>query len=87
MSTTSGDLGLERFDLSTDQADEVRMAVVEVCVNVVAAAGGAGREAEVVLEAVGPKDTPRGLQITVRGPGDEETANARGWRHSLVISR
>ncbi len=99
MSMTSGDRGLEGFGLSTDQADEVRMAVVEACINVVTPMEGAGREAEVVLEAMGPEDAPEGLRITVRAAGagfpgghplpgtGESSADARKWRHSLKIIR
>ncbi len=99
MSTTSGNLGLDGFDLSTDQADEVRMAVVEACINVIAPEDGAGREAEVLLEAMGPEDAPEGLRITVRcagtaNPGGSpmpdaggNSTNARKWRHSLTIIR
>ena len=97
MSTTPSNSELDGFGLSAAQVDEVRMAVVEACINFAAPPWDAGQEALVVLEPLGADPAPDGMLITIRTVGadlpkgafalgaEEDPAAARKRRHGLKI--
>jgi serine/threonine-protein kinase RsbW len=58
----------EFIGMSPDRIDEVRMAVVEACINALEHSRAADREVFVTFEVVGAKD-PEKLRITVRDSG------------------
>lgn len=58
----------ESMSMSPDRIDEVRMAVVEACINALEHSRSAGREIYVTFEVIGDKD-PEKLRITVRDTG------------------
>jgi len=58
----------EFMRMSPDRIDEVRMAVVEACINALEHSRAADREVYVTFEVLGDKD-PEKLRITVRDTG------------------
>jgi len=58
----------ESIRMSPDRIDEVRMAVVEACINALEHSRAADREVYVTFEVLGDKD-PETLRITVRDTG------------------
>src|SRR3954454_11491393 len=58
----------EFIGMSPDRIDEVRMAVVEACINALEHSRAADREVFVTFEVLGDKD-PEKLRITVRDSG------------------
>jgi serine/threonine-protein kinase RsbW len=58
----------EYMRMSPDRIDEVRMAVVEACINALEHSRAADREVYVTFEVLGDKD-PEKLRITVRDTG------------------
>ena len=58
----------EFMRMSPDRIDEVRMAVVEACINALEHSRAADREVYVTFEVLGEKD-PEKLRITVRDTG------------------
>ncbi|HEY2739334.1 MAG TPA: ATP-binding protein [Thermoanaerobaculia bacterium] len=58
----------EFMRMSPDRIDEVRMAVVEACINALEHSRAADREVYVTFEVLGDKD-PETLRITVRDTG------------------
>jgi serine/threonine-protein kinase RsbW len=58
----------EFMRMSPDRIDEVRMAVVEACINALEHSRAADREVYVTFEVLGGKD-PEKLRITVRDTG------------------
>ena len=58
----------EFMRMSPDRIDEVRMAVVEACINALEHSRAADREVFVTFEVLGDKD-PEKLRITVRDSG------------------
>ena len=58
----------ESMRMSPDRIDEVRMAVVEACINALEHSRAADKEVYVTFEVLGEKD-PETLRITVRDTG------------------
>lgn len=58
----------ESMEMSPDRIDEVRMAVVEACINAFEHSHSTDREFYVTFEVLGEKD-PEKLRITVRDTG------------------
>ena len=58
----------ESMKMSPDRIDEVRMAVVEACINALEHSHARQREVRVTFEVLGEKD-PEKLRITVRDSG------------------
>jgi len=58
----------ESMKMSPDRIDEVRMAVVEACINAIEHSHAHEREVRVTFEVLGEKD-PEKLRITVRDTG------------------
>jgi serine/threonine-protein kinase RsbW len=58
----------ESMQMSPDRIDEVRMAVVEACINALEHSRSTDKEIFVTFEVVGDKD-PEKLRITVRDTG------------------
>lgn len=58
----------ESMRMSPDRIDEVRMAVVEACINALEHSRATDREIFVTFEVIGDKD-PEKLRITVRDSG------------------
>jgi serine/threonine-protein kinase RsbW len=58
----------ESMKMSPDRVDEVRMAVVEACINAIEHSQAREREVYVTFEVLGVKD-PEKLRITVRDTG------------------
>jgi len=58
----------ESMKMSPDRVDEVRMAVVEACINAIEHSQSREREVYVTFEVLGEKD-PEKLRITVRDTG------------------
>jgi serine/threonine-protein kinase RsbW len=58
----------ESMKMSPDRIDEVRMAVVEACINALEHSHSSEREVYVTFEVLGEKD-PEKLRITVRDTG------------------
>jgi serine/threonine-protein kinase RsbW len=58
----------ESMKMSPDRIDEVRMAVVEACINAIEHSHARRREVRVTFEVLGEKD-PEKLRITVRDTG------------------
>jgi len=58
----------ESMKMSPDRIDEVRMAVVEACINALEHSHSSEREVYVTFEVLGKKD-PEKLRITVRDTG------------------
>jgi serine/threonine-protein kinase RsbW len=58
----------ESMKMSPDRIDEVRMAVVEACINAIEHSQSREREVYVTFEVLGEKD-PEKLRITVRDTG------------------
>lgn len=58
----------ESMRMTPDRIDEVRMAVVEACINALEHSRAADREVYVTFEVLGGKD-PEKLRITVRDTG------------------
>lgn len=88
----------ESMRMSPDRIDEVRMAVVEACINALEHSRSAGREIFVTFEVIGDKD-PEKLRITVRDSGvgfspDEieepsiqeklKSSRKRGWGLKII---
>ena len=59
----------EFMRMSPDRIDEVRMAVVEACINALEHSRAADKEVYVTFEVLGKKDDPEKLRITVRDTG------------------
>ena len=88
----------ESMRMSPDRIDEVRMAVVEACINALEHSHSSEREVFVTFEVLGDKD-PEKLRITVRDNGigfamdavEEPTIGAklkaprkRGWGLKII---
>lgn len=88
----------ESMRMSPDRIDEVRMAVVEACINALEHSRSAGREIFVTFEVIGDTD-PEKLRITVRDSGvgfspDEieepniqeklKSSRKRGWGLKII---
>lgn len=58
----------EAMAMSADKIDEVRMAVVEACINAFEHSGSADRQVYLTFEVLGSRE-PRTLRITVRDHG------------------
>lgn len=67
-SKTAGALG-EHIGMSRDKIDEVRMAVVEACINAFEHSGARDREVQMRLLVLGEDADPKGLEITIRDKG------------------
>ncbi|MEO1085237.1 MAG: ATP-binding protein [Acidobacteriota bacterium] len=67
-SKTAGALG-EHIGMSRDKIDEVRMAVVEACINAFEHSGAREREVHMRLLVLGEDADPRGLEITIQDKG------------------
>lgn len=67
-SKTAGALG-EHIGMSRDKIDEVRMAVVEACINAFEHSGAREREVHMRLIVLGEDADPRGLKITIQDKG------------------
>lgn len=67
-SKTAGALG-EHIGMSRDKIDEVRMAVVEACINAFEHSGAREREVHMRLIVLGEDADPRGLEITIQDKG------------------
>ena len=59
----------EQIGLSADKIDEVQMAVVEACVNAFEHSGSPDREVRILLETLGGRGEPEGLEITIQDHG------------------
>ena len=88
----------EFMEMSSDKIDEVRMAVVEACINSFEHSKAADRKVEIRFEVLG-NDDPERLQITIRDSGvgfapdtveqpkiEEKliAANKRGWGLTII---
>ncbi len=90
----------ESMSMSPDKIDEVKMAVIEACLNACEHSKAERREIEMVFSILGV-DEPESLQITVRdggvgfgteegdkpGAGDEKESNVlhkRGWGLQII---
>lgn len=83
--------------MSQDKIDEVKMAVIEACLNACEHSRAQRREIEMVLSVIG-KDQPEKLQITVRDggrgfdieerspkeAGERPKLSRRGWGLSII---
>ena len=67
-SKTAGALG-EHIGMTRDKIDEVRMAVVEACINAFEHSGAREREVHMRLIVLGEDADPRGLEITIQDHG------------------
>ena len=67
-SKTAGALG-EHIGMTRDKIDEVRMAVVEACINAFEHSGAREREVHMRLIVLGEDADPRGLKITIQDHG------------------
>ncbi|MEM1176914.1 MAG: ATP-binding protein [Acidobacteriota bacterium] len=76
-SKTAGALG-EHIGMSRDKIDEVRMAVVEACINAFEHSGARKREVHMRLLVLGEDADPRGLEITIQDKGT-------GFSHTEVV--
>ncbi len=59
----------EQIGLSADKIDEVQMAVVEACINAFEHSESPDREVRILLQVLGARDRPEGLQITIQDHG------------------
>ncbi len=59
----------EQIGLSADKIDEVQMAVVEACINAFEHSASPDREVHILLQVLGARDRPEGLQITIADHG------------------
>ena len=59
----------EQIGLSADKIDEVQMAVVEACINAFEHSGSPDREVRILLQTLGGRDDPQGLEITIEDHG------------------
>jgi len=88
----------EFMEMSSDKIDEVRMAVVEACINSFEHSKADDRKVEIRFEVLG-NDDPERLQITIRDSGvgfapdtlerprieDKlKAANKRGWGLTII---
>ena len=88
----------EFMEMSSDKIDEVRMAVVEACINSFEQSKADDRKVEIRFEVLG-NDDPERLQITIRDSGvgfapdtlerpriEEKlkAANKRGWGLTII---
>jgi len=88
----------ESMRMSPDRIDEVRMAVVEACINALEHSHASAKEVFVTFEVLGERD-PETLRITVRdtgvgfSPGEIEepsiqeklkSARKRGWGLKII---
>ena len=88
----------EFMEMSSDKIDEVRMAVVEACINSFEHSKAADRKVEIRFVVLG-NDDPERLQITIRDSGvgfapdtveqpkiEEKliAANKRGWGLTII---
>ena len=67
-SKTAGAMG-EHIGMSQDKIDEVRMAVVEACINAFEHSGSEDCEVRIELLVLGEDDNPAGLEITIQDSG------------------
>ncbi|MEM6794196.1 MAG: ATP-binding protein [Acidobacteriota bacterium] len=67
-SKTAGALG-EHIGMSRDKIDEVKMAVVEACINAFEHSRAPDREVYMLLKVLGEDADPRGLAITIQDKG------------------
>lgn len=90
----------ERIQMSPDKIDEVRMAVVEACINAFEHSRASQQKVELTFTVLGQDDDPEGLQIMIRDhgvgfePGDVEIPNLgqkmvnndskRGWGLKII---
>ena len=59
----------ERIQMSPDKIDEVRMAVVEACINAFEHSRASQQKVELTFSVLGQDDDPEGLQIMIRDHG------------------
>lgn len=59
----------ERIQMSPDKIDEVRMAVVEACINAFEHSNAPVQKVELTFSVLGQYDDPLGLQIIIRDHG------------------
>lgn len=59
----------EHIRMSPDKIDEVRMAVVEACINAFEHSQAENQKVEIVFSVLGGDEEPRGLEITIRDQG------------------
>lgn len=59
----------EHIRMSPDKIDEVRMAVVEACINAFEHSQASNQKVQVVFSVLGEDAEPDGLQITIRDQG------------------
>ena len=67
-SKTAGALG-EHIGMSRDKIDEIRLAVVEACINAFEHSGSPDREVYMRLSVIGEDADPRGLEIIIQDKG------------------
>jgi serine/threonine-protein kinase RsbW len=59
----------EHIRMSADKIDEMRMAVVEACINAFEHSDAQAQKVELTFVVMGQDDDPKGLQITIRDRG------------------
>lgn len=59
----------EHIRMSPDKIDEIRMAVVEACINAFEHSQAKSQDVKVVFTVLGQEDDPQGLQIAIRDRG------------------
>jgi len=59
----------EHIRMSPDKIDEVRMAVVEACINAFEHSSATAQKVELTFTVLGNASDPKGLQVTVRDRG------------------
>ncbi len=89
----------EQIRMSPDKIDEMRMAVVEACINAFEYSQAEDERVRVGFRILGSRDQPLGLQITVRDHGvgfvpenvpqrsleeNFETGDKRGWGLRII---
>lgn len=90
----------ERIQMSPDKIDEVRMAVVEACINAFEHSHARQQKVELTFTVLGQDDDPAGLQIMIRDhgvgfePGEvevpdlgkkiEANESKRGWGLKII---
>ena len=87
----------EHIRMSPDKIDEVRMAVVEACLNAFEHSGARSQQVLLRFQVLGTEDDPQGIQITISdngvgfSPGDVSKKNEqkpgrpRKRGHGLMI--
>ncbi len=87
----------ERIRMSPDKIDEVRMAVVEACLNAFEHSQASDRQVQIRFQVIGTDENPQGIQITIsdRGVGfslegagrrrEQTTGLPRKRGHGLMI--